>query len=194
MKENHFFAMMSRMKVIDRWGLMRNTIKENDSEHSLDVAMIAHALGVINNVYFDGNIDANRLALMGMYHDAIEIITGDIPTPIKYHSDEVRTAFREVERVAKNSLVEGLPPELRQIYAPLLVETEEEKELWRYVKAADKLSAYIKCIEEQRMGNVDFAIALDSIKNIINNLNMPEVDLFMNKFIPAYSLTLDELK
>ena len=194
MKENHFFAMMSRMKVIDRWGLMRNTIKENDSEHSLDVAMIAHALGVINNVYFDGNIDANRLALMGMYHDAIEIITGDIPTPIKYHSDEVRTAFREVERVAKNSLVEGLPPELRQIYAPLLVETEEEKELWRYVKAADKLSAYIKCIEEQRMGNVDFAIALDSIKNIIDNLNMPEVDLFMNKFIPAYSLTLDELK
>ena len=194
MKENHFFAMMSRMKLIDRWGLMRNTIKENDSEHSLDVAMIAHALGVINNVYFDGNIDANRLALMGMYHDAIEIITGDIPTPIKYHSDEVRTAFREVERVAKNSLVEGLPPELRQIYAPLLVETEEEKELWRYVKAADKLSAYIKCIEEQRMGNVDFAIALDSIKNIINNLNMPEVDLFMNKFIPAYSLTLDELK
>lgn len=194
MKENHFFAMMSRMKLIDRWGLMRNTIKENDSEHSLDVAMIAHALGVINNVYFDGNIDANRLALMGMYHDAIEIITGDIPTPIKYHSDEVRTAFREVERVAKNSLVEGLPPELRQIYAPLLVETEEEKELWRYVKAADKLSAYIKCIEEQRMGNVDFAIALDSIKNIIDNLNMPEVDLFMNKFIPAYSLTLDELK
>ena len=194
MKENHFFAMMSRMKLIDRWGLMRNTIKENDSEHSLDVAMIAHALGVINNVYFDGNIDANRLALMGMYHDAIEIITGDIPTPIKYHSDEVRTAFREVERVAKNSLVEGLPPELRQIYAPLLVETEEEKELWRYVKAADKLSAYIKCIEEQRMGNVDFAIALDSIKNIIDNLNMPEVDLFMTKFIPAYSLTLDELK
>ncbi len=194
MKENHFFAMMSRMKLIDRWGLMRNTIKENDSEHSLDVAMIAHALGVINNVYFDGNIDANRLALMGMYHDAIEIITGDIPTPIKYHSDEVRTAFREVERVAKNSLVEGLPPELRQIYAPLLVETEEEKELWRYVKAADKLSAYIKCIEEQRMGNVDFAIALDSIKNIIDNLNMPEVDLFMDKFIPAYSLTLDELK
>ena len=194
MKENHFFAMMSRMKLIDRWGLMRNTIKENDSEHSLDVAMIAHALGVINNVYFDGNIYANRLALMGMYHDAIEIITGDIPTPIKYHSDEVRTAFREVERVAKNSLVEGLPPELRQIYAPLLVETEEEKELWRYVKAADKLSAYIKCIEEQRMGNVDFAIALDSIKNIIDNLNMPEVDLFMDKFIPAYSLTLDELK
>ena len=194
MKENHFFAMMSRMKLIDRWGLMRNTIKENDSEHSLDVAMIAHALGVINNVYFDGNIDANRLALMGMYHDAIEIITGDIPTPIKYHSDEVRTAFREVERVAKNSLVEGLPPELRQIYAPLLVETEEEKELWRYVKAADKLSAYIKCTEEQRMGNVGFAIALDSIKNIIDNLNMPEVDLFMAKFIPAYSLTLDELK
>lgn len=194
MKDNHFFAMMSRMKYIDRWGLMRNTFKENICEHSLEVAMVAHALGVINNEFYGGSIDANRLALMGMYHDATEIITGDMPTPVKYYNPIIREAYKEVEEIAKDELLMGLPNEMRDIYAPILADTEEEKELWRYVKAADKISAYIKCIEEQRMGNSDFEKAGESIREIILGMHMPEVDYFMENFIPAYMLTLDESK
>ena len=192
MKDNHFFAMMSRMKYINRWGLMRNTLTENISEHSLDVAMIAHALGVINNIYCNGNINADRLALMGMYHDATEIITGDMPTPVKYYNPVIRDAYKEVEGVAKEELLKGLPEVMRPIYDTILQDTEEEKEMWKYVKAADKLSAYIKCIEEQRMGNCDFEKAGNSIQNILEDMNMPEVDFFMENFIPAYRLTLDE--
>ncbi|MGN0374296.1 MAG: 5'-deoxynucleotidase [Butyrivibrio sp.] len=192
MKDNHFFAMMSRMKYINRWGLMRNTLTENISEHSLDVAMIAHALGVINNIYYNGNINADRLALMGMYHDATEIITGDMPTPVKYYNPVIRDAYKEVEGVAKEELLKGLPEVMRPLYDTILQDTEEEKEMWKYVKAADKLSAYIKCIEEQRMGNCDFEKAGNSIQNILEDMNMPEVDFFMENFIPAYRLTLDE--
>lgn len=182
------------MKYINRWGLMRNTFKENISEHSLEVAMIAHALGVINNVIYGGGVNADRLALMGMYHDATEIITGDMPTPIKYYNPVIREAYREVENIAANELLDGLPGELRQAYAGILDETEEEAELWRFVKAADKLSAYIKCIEEHRMGNRDFEKAGESIKEIIDGMGLPEVSYFMEKFIPAYMLTLDESK
>ncbi len=192
MKDNHFFAMMSRMKYINRWGLMRNTLKENISEHSLDVAMIAHALGVINNIYYGGTINADRLALMGMYHDATEIITGDMPTPVKYYNPVIREAYKEVESVAKDELLQGLPEEMRQVYDYILQDTEEEAELWKYVKAADKLSAYIKCIEEQRMGNCDFEKAGASILSIIEDMDMPEVKFFLEKFIPPYMLTLDE--
>ena len=194
MKDNHFFAMMSRMKYINRWGLMRNTTKENICEHSLEVAMIAHALGVISNLYFGGSVNAERLALMGMYHDATEIITGDMPTPVKYYNPVIREAYREVEGVAKEELLEGLPEEMRDIYAPVLSDTEEEKQMWRFVKAADKISAYIKCIEEQRMGNQDFEKAGESIRNIISGMKMPEADYFMEKFIPAYMMTIDESK
>lgn len=194
MKDNQFFAMMSRMKYINRWGLMRNTNNENICEHSLDVAMIAHALGVISNTYFNGTVNADRLALMGMYHDSTEIITGDMPTPVKYYSPVIRNAYKEVESVAKNELLSGIPEEMREVYAPLLLDTEEEEELWHFVKAADKLSAYIKCIEEIRMGNKDFEKAGESIKEIIEGMGMPEVDFFMEKFIPAYMLTIDETK
>lgn len=192
MKDNHFFAMMSRMKYINRWGLMRNTLKENICEHSLEVAMIAHALGVINNTYFDGNLNADRLAIMGMYHDSTEIITGDMPTPVKYYNPAIRDAYKEVELVARDELLKGLPAGMRDIYRPVLADTEEERELWRYVKAADKLSAYIKCIEEQRMGNSDFEKAGESIRCIIDDMHMPEVDYFVENFIPPYMLTLDE--
>lgn len=194
MKDNHFFAMMSRMKFIDRWGLMRNTFKENDSGHSLEVAMIAHALGIINNTYFDGNIDAQRLAVLGMYHDATEIITGDMPTPVKYMNPKIRAAYKDVEQVAKDELLEGLPDRMRPFYESLLLETEEEKELWKYVKAADKLSAYIKCIEEQRMGNKDFDKAFETLKSTLENMDISEVEIFMKEFLPAYELTLDESK
>lgn len=194
MKDNHFFAMMSRMKYINRWGLMRNTLKENISEHSLDVAMIAHALGVIANLYFDKKIHAERLAVMGMYHDSTEIITGDMPTPVKYYNPVIRNAYKEVESVAKDELLKGLPDPMKPVYDAVLLDTEEEQELWHYVKAADKISAYIKCLEEMRMGNHDFEKAGDSLKQIIDEMHVPEVDFFMEHFIPAYLLTLDESK
>lgn len=194
MKDNHFFAMMSRMKYINRWGLMRNTFKENISEHSLEVAMIAHALGVINNSIFGGSVNADRLALMGMYHDATEIITGDMPTPIKYYNPAIRDAYKEVEGIAARELLTGLPDELKEAYREILDETKEEEQLWRYVKAADKISAYIKCVEERRMGNSDFEKAGESIKEIIDGLGMREADYFMQNFMPAYELTLDESK
>lgn len=146
MKENHFYAMLSRMKYINRWGLMRNTRNENLCEHSLEVAFVAHALGIINNEVYGGNINAERLAILGMYHDVTEIITGDMPTPVKYYNPVIRNAYKEVEKVAGKQMLSGLSSEIRDRYESVLTETEEEKELWKYVKAADKISAYIKCL------------------------------------------------
>lgn len=192
MKKNHFYAMLSRMKFINRWGLMRNTKNENICEHSLEVAFVAHALGIINNEIFGGDINAERLAILGMYHDATEIITGDMPTPVKYYNPFIRNAYKEVENVAKDVLLSGLPDNLRKTYEYTLTETEDEAELWKYVKAADKISALIKCIEEKRMGNMDFEQAEISISKTIEQLQMPEVTYFMENFFPAYKLTLDE--
>lgn len=194
MKENQFFALMGRMKYINRWGLMRNTKLENICEHSMDVAMIAHALGVINNVYYGGNLNPDRLALMGMYHDATEIITGDMPTPVKYYNPLIRNAYKEVESVAKDELLEGLPEEMRPYYAPVMQDTEREAVMWLYVKAADKLSALVKCIEERSMGNQDFCKAEETTIESIQEMKLPEVNFFMEHFIPAYGLTLDESK
>lgn len=194
MKQNHFFAMLSRMKYIDRWGLMCNTRRQNDSEHSLEVAYIAHALGIINNEICGGNVNSERLALLGMYHDATEIITGDMPTPIKYANPDIKDAFKAVEKLAGNELLQGLPEVMQSRFASLLVEDESEKELWRFVKAADKISAYIKCIEERKMGNRDFAQAEITILESINKMDMPEVKYFMENFIPAYDLTIDEAR
>lgn len=196
MKENHFYAMLSRMKYINRWGLMRNTIRENINEHSLDVAFIAHALGIIHNTYFGGNINAERLAVMGMFHDTTEIITGDMPTPVKYYSPVIRGAYKEVENVAMDELLLGLPEAMRDEYRPYLLETREEEELWRYVKAADKLSAFIKCIEEKKMGNTDFDNAYITIEKAVVKMTeeLPEVGYFVEKFLPAYNQTLDESK
>ena len=192
MKNKHFYAMLSRMKYINRWGLMRNTREENLCEHSLEVAFVAHALGIINNEIFGGDIPAERLAILGMYHDVTEIITGDMPTPVKYYSPVIREAYKEVENVAKNELLSGLPEKLAYKYEKVLTETSDEEQLWKYVKAADKLSALIKCIEEQQMGNSDFAKAQKTIEEALKNMHMPEVDYYMKEFIPAYSLTIDE--
>ncbi|MCR5515481.1 MAG: 5'-deoxynucleotidase [Lachnospira sp.] len=194
MKSNHFYAMLSRMKYINRWGLMRNTREENLSEHSLEVAFIAHALGVINNEIFGGNINAERLAILAMYHDVTEIITGDMPTPVKYYSPVIRNAYKEVEHVAKDEILTGLPLNLRKVYEPLLLETSKEEELWAYVKAADKISAYIKCIEEINTGNLDFSKAKESTYQAILKLDLKEANYFLEEYIPAYSLTLDESK
>ena len=188
----NFFAMLARMKYINRWGLMRNTITENIAEHSLDTAVIAHGLAVIGNTYFEKNLDEERIAVLAMFHDTTEIITGDLPTPIKYFAPEIKTAYKNVEAAAGTKLLMALPREMRPVYQSILHEDDEEKELWRYVKAADKISALIKCVEEKRMGNMDFEQAERATVEAIRAMKMPEADYFLENFMPAYSLTLDE--
>lgn len=194
--ENQFYSMLSRMKLINRWGLMRNTHNENISEHSLETAMLAHSLAVIGNTYFGKSYNAERCALLGIFHDVTEIITGDLPTPVKYGSDEIRSAYKQVEENAKNRLVSMLPDEMQREISPLLSPdenaSEEELELWRFVKAADKLSALIKCIEERTTGNTDFISAEQSTLQSIKEMKLPEVDFFIEKFLPSYGKTLDE--
>lgn len=186
-----FMAMMSRMKYISRWSLMRNTRNESLSEHTTDTAMIAHLLSVIRNKRFGGSVDEGKITLMALYHDAGEIITGDLPTPIKYHSDEMRNAYKQVENMAAKRLVSMLPDDLREEYRPLLMEecTDEEKVL---VKAADKLSALIKCIEERKAGNTEFSVAEKTTLESIKAMNLPEADVFIEEFLPGYLLTIDE--
>jgi len=192
MKESKFFAVVSRMKYINRWSLMRNTITENISEHSLETAFIAHAIALIRNKRFGGNVDPERCALLAMYHDTTEIITGDLPTPVKYYNSDIKGAYDEIEKKAENTLLSYLPDDLREYYEPLLSPTEEEKELWQLVKGADKLSALIKCIEERKMGNADFLSAEKSTLKAVQKMDIPEVKVFLDEFIPAYGLTLDE--
>ncbi|MBQ8120496.1 MAG: 5'-deoxynucleotidase [Ruminococcus sp.] len=190
--EYKFFAVISRMKYINRWALMRNTIKEDISQHSLDVAFIAHALALIRNKRFGGSVSPERCALLAMFHDTTEIITGDLPTPIKYYNKQIKGAYDEIEEKAKNQLLSYLPDDLKDDYAPLFCKTDEEAELWQLVKAADKLSALIKCLEERKMGNTDFASAEKSTRAAIEKMGLPEADVFLEEFIPAYELTLDE--
>lgn len=193
-KTNHFFAMMARMKYIERWALMRNSCQENISEHSLDVAMIAHALAVIGNIRFGKNLDENKAALIGMYHDATEIITGDLPTPVKYYNKGIKSAYKEVERVAAENLLSMLPEDMRGYYEKVLFRQEEDEYLWKIVKAADKLSAYIKCLEEEKAGNTEFVQAKESTQKHIEELGLEEAAVFCNEFLESYGLTLDELK
>lgn len=191
--EFHFFAFLSRMKYINRWGLMRNTQPENIQEHSIQVAMIAHGLAVIKNTYFGGSIDAERVAVLSIYHDASETITGDMPTPIKYFSPEISRAYNDVEKIANEKLLSMLPEEVKEHYRKILFKNDETKELWELVKAADRISAYIKCIEEEKAGNKEFKKAADVIYKSIRKLNLPEVKYFIDNIIPTYKLTLDEL-
>ncbi len=190
--DNKFFAMLSRMKYINRWGLMRNTIKENIAEHSLETAMIAHALAVINNVYFGGSINPDRVAVYAMYHDVPEIITGDLPTPVKYFAPEIKESYQVVEEAAIRKLLASMPEEMREVYSAVLKEDEREQEYGILVKAADKLSALVKCVEEKKMGNQDFLEAEKATADAIKALNCREADFFMREFLEAYSLTLDE--
>lgn len=191
MQEQKFFAIISRMKYINRWGLMRNTINENISEHSLETAFIAHVLALYRNVRFGGNVDSERASLLAMYHDATEIITGDLPTPVKYYNAEIKAEYDKVEKMAEEKLLSYLPEDLRGYYAPLFSKTEEDKELWVLVKAADKLSALIKCIEERQMGNSDFTEAEKSTLQAVHDMALPEAEEFISEFLSAYHLTLD---
>lgn len=189
---NEFFAFVSRMKYINRWGLMRNTAQENLKEHAQSVAMIAHALGVINNVYFGGDVDPDRLASIALYHDAEETITGDMPTPVKYFSKTLRDAYSEVETQARETLLSMLPDEMAPVYRSLLCcESERER---RLVKAADVLDAYIKCVEEIKSGNAEFAQAGARTLEKVHGLACPEAEVFCEKFLGAYEKSLDELR
>ena len=193
----NFFAVLSRMKYIERWALMRNARTETLSEHTLDVAMIAHALCVIGNVRFGRALDADRAALIGLYHDASEIITGDMPTPVKYYNRDIRDAYKEVEYVAEQRLLEQLPEDLRAAYSEIFEGTPADDDMYmrRLVKAADKISALIKCMEETGAGNGEFKTAQASTLRSVEKLaeELPEVKVFLDEFLPPYGNTLDEL-
>ena len=191
---HHFFALLSRLKYIERWALMRSAATENLAEHSLEVAMIAHALCVIGNVRYGRDLNAERAALVGMYHDASEIITGDMPTPVKYFNTEIRSAYAKVERAATERLLATLPDDLAPVYSEVL-DTDGDAYLLRLVKAADKLSALIKCIDEEHAGNEEFKNAAMSTRESIAQMasEMPEVKDFVDEFLPSYGRTLDEL-
>ena len=191
--KNSFFAMMSRMKYIDRWALMRNSRTENISEHSLEVAMLAHCLAVLGNKRYGKKLSEERIALLAMYHDSTEIITGDMPTPIKYYNKEIKTAFKEVERTAALHLLSMLPEDLREAYEPVFEKQSEDAYLWKLVKGADKLSALIKCIEERKAGNTEFVSAETSLRASLKEMELVEVEGFMEDFLPAYEQTLDDL-
>jgi 5'-deoxynucleotidase len=195
--EYNFFATISRMKYINRWALMRNSRSENLSEHSLEVAMIGHALCVIGNIRYGKNLNADRAALIGLYHDSSEIITGDMPTPVKYYNPDIRDAYKQVETIAEYKLLEKLPSDLQPAFMEIYKtdNSADDKYMRRLVKAADKLSSYIKCIEEEKAGNTEFSTAKETIEKSLSKLKeeLPEVNDFIEEFLPAYGKTLDEL-
>jgi 5'-deoxynucleotidase len=190
---SHFFAYLSRMRFVRRWGLMRNTHDENLQEHSLQVAMIAHALAVIRNRMFEGSVNPERAATLAIFHDAEEVITGDVVAPIKHFSQKIRRAHAEVGEVAKRKLHAMLPATIRSEYRALLFEDKRDRGEWEIVHAADKLCAYLKCIEEMRAGNGDFAKAAVVLKQQVEEIDLAEVRYFLETFVPSFAMTLDEL-
>ena len=189
---NEFYALMGRMRYITRWGLMRNTFSENIQEHSHQVAVLAHALALIRRdiLHLPGP-DPDRCAVAALYHDASEILTGDLPTPIKYYNPDIKVAYKQVERIAGERLLTMLPPELRASYEHYILEDDESLE--PIVKAADKLSAHIKCLEEQKAGNKEFDSAAEQTWNSMKAMNLPELDWFLDHCLGAFALNLDQL-
>ena len=187
--QNHFYAMMSRMKNIFRWGLMRNVRQENLSEHSLEVAQIAHALAIINRTRFGGDADPNSVAVAAMYHDTSEIITGDMPTPIKYYNQEIKGAYKQIEAAAQKQLTEMLPDDFKSHFESIYDPDQLNK---RLIKAADKISALIKCIEEINMGNREFEKAKQTITKALEDMKCAEAEVFLCEFLPSFELSLDE--
>ena len=189
---NEFYALMGRMRNITRWSLMRNTFSENIQEHSHQVAILAHALAIIRReiLQMDGP-DPDKCAVVALYHDATETLTGDMPTPIKYYNPEIKVAYKQVERIAGERLLQMLPEQLRPFYTPLLLEDDREVEI--IVKAADKLSAYIKCVEEQKAGNTEFESAARQPMQSMEAMERPELNWFIRECLPAFSLNLDQL-
>ena len=189
---NEFYALLGRMRYITRWGLMRNTFSENIQEHSHQVAVLAHALALIRrDILHLPTPEPDRCAVAALYHDASEILTGDLPTPIKYYNPEIKDAYKQVERIAGNRLLDMLPPELRGSYEQLVL--EDDRELEPFVKGADKLSAYIKCVEEQKAGNTEFDSAAQQTMQALKAMNREEMNWFLENCLPAFSLNLDQL-
>lgn len=188
---SHFFAYLARLRFIRRWGLMRNTQPENDAEHSLQVAMIAHALAVMARDRYGKDVNPEHVIALAVYHDATEVLTGDLPTPVKYHSNELRGAYKSLEKMAAQRLTAMLPEDLQGEFAPYLTGGDSYEHL--LVKAADRISAFAKCTEEKRAGNPDFDSAAENVRRSIEELNMPEVRDFMEECMPSFRLSLDEL-
>ena len=187
----HFFPMIARMRYINRWGLMRNTDPENIQEHSHMVAVLAHALAVIENRYFGGQIDSGAVAVAALYHDASEILTGDMPTPIKYDNPDIQAAYKQIESAAEGRLLAMLPEALRADFEPAI--TMADPEVYALVKAADKLSAYLKCVEELKAGNTEFQKAKEQTYAALCQNPAPALQYFMEHFLQGFELTLDEL-
>ena len=187
-----FFAYIARMKYIGRWGLMRSTVPENIQEHSHMVAVLAHALAVIRRDRFGGTVDPGRVTAAALYHDASEILTGDLPTPVKYANEKIQAAYKAIEDDAAQRLVEMLPQEMQASFSAVL--HEEDPEVLSLVKAADKLSAHLKCLEELKAGNQEFGSAAEQTRQALEDYRMPELDYFLTHFLPAFSCTLDQLQ
>lgn len=190
---SHLFAYFSRMKFIRRWGLMRNTHPENVQEHSLRVALAAHALALIRNRLFGGSVDPSRVAVLALYHDSGEVLTGDLPSPIKYLNAEIRSAYAGIETSAARTLLGMVPEPLRDDYRPLLLAEAADPDERAIVKAADKLCAWMKCLEETAAGNREFAKAEEALRRTVETIELPEVRYFVATFVPSFRLTLDEL-
>lgn len=189
---NHFFAFLARMRFIQRWGVMRNTQPENIQEHSLQTAIIAHGLALIGNRHFDRNYDAERVMALGVFHEVSEIITGDLPSPIKHRDPALHTAYSRLEDAARERIFAMLPDDLQPDYRPLLF-GEDRAEHLALVKAADKLCSYLKCLEELKGGNSEFALARQTLEAEVDAIDLPEVQHFVEHYVPSFSLTLDEL-
>lgn len=188
---SHFFAYISKLKYINRWGIMRNTAYENDMEHSMMVTMVAHSLCEISQRVYDRPVDTSKAVLMAMYHETSEVLTGDLPTPIKYYNQDIFKSFKDIESIATKTVFDMLPEKLMDGYSFMLDATDcYEKKI---VKAADKICAYLKCIEELKLGNMEFSKAKDRIKEQIDSLNMDVANYWMKEFAPSFALTIDEL-
>lgn len=194
MGKNDFFAFTSRTKYINRWALMRNTRYETLSEHSAEVAQLSYALAVIGNERLGKNYNCERASLLGLYHDAPEIITGDLPTPVKYYSKETKEAYKAVEKNAEKQLLSMLPDDLLPFYEPLFKKKNEDKELWKLVKAADKISGYLKCVAERKAGNSEFCEAEKTLLKSMKMLECEELKIFTEEFLPSFEKTLDQMK
>jgi 5'-deoxynucleotidase len=191
---SHFFAYLARMKFIRRWGLMHSTYPENVQEHSLRVAQIAHALAVVRNRLYGGHVDAGRVVALALYHDAGEVLTGDLPTPVKTFNPEIKSAYRDIEAAAREKLLSMLPETLRPDFADIFRPAAGDRDPWELVRAADKLCAYMKCLEEIGAGNPEFAQAEKALRASVEAIGRPEVRYFLDTFVPSLKLTLDELR
>ncbi|GLS84451.1 5'-deoxynucleotidase [Paraferrimonas haliotis] len=190
---SHFFAHLARMKLIMRWPLMHNHKPENVQEHSLQVAMVAHALGLIHNKFYQGSFDANQLATMAIFHDASEILTGDLPTPVKYFNKDIETEYKKIEAIAEQKLLEMIPADFRSDYQALIDSSKMDERYKQLVKSADTLCAYIKCLDELKFGNQEFTLAKQRLEAVLNDNPDPAVKYFRAHFIESFSLSLDEI-